>query len=53
MALSIANRGYVLVHGDTVLQGEASQLMRDRDLLTASYMGTAATETAAAPTQES
>jgi branched-chain amino acid transport system ATP-binding protein len=47
MALSIADRGYVLVHGDTVLQGQASQLLQDRHLLTASYMGTAEAEAAA------
>jgi branched-chain amino acid transport system ATP-binding protein len=44
MALSVADRGYVLVHGDIVLAGAAAQLMRDRQLLTASYMGEAEAE---------
>ena len=52
MALSIANRGYVLVHGDTVMQGDASRLLQDRHLLTASYMGTTEAEAAADPVQE-
>ena len=52
MALSIANRGYVLVHGDTVMQGQASQLLRDRHLLTASYMGTAEAEAVASPVED-
>ena len=52
MALSIADRGYVLVHGDTVLQGQASRLLQDRHLLTASYMGTAEVEAAADSVQE-
>src|SRR5918912_923382 len=44
MALSVADRGYVLVHGDVVLEGDAERLTRDRHLLTASYMGEAHTE---------
>ncbi|MFI6517593.1 ABC transporter ATP-binding protein [Spirillospora sp. NPDC050679] len=39
MALSVADRGYVLVHGDIVLHDDAGRLLRDRDLLTASYLG--------------
>jgi branched-chain amino acid transport system ATP-binding protein len=39
MALSIADRGYVLVHGDIVLTGGGEQLRRDRHLLMASYLG--------------
>ncbi len=39
MALSIADRGYVLVHGDVVLEGPAERLLQDRDLLMASYLG--------------
>ncbi|SHN39391.1 ABC transporter ATP-binding protein [Cryptosporangium aurantiacum] len=39
MALSIADRGSVLVHGDLVVEGPAEQLLRDRHLLTASYLG--------------
>ena len=44
MALSVADRGYVLVHGDVVLEGDADRLTRDRHLLTASYMGEAQAE---------
>jgi branched-chain amino acid transport system ATP-binding protein len=39
MALSVADRGYVLVHGEIALEGGADRLMQDRHLLTASYMG--------------
>jgi branched-chain amino acid transport system ATP-binding protein len=46
MALSIADRGYVLVHGDLVLEGPAARLLQDRHLLTASYLGDAGTPAA-------
>ena len=39
MALSIADRGYVMSHGNLLLEGPASELMSRRDLLEASYMG--------------
>jgi len=39
MALGIADRGYVLVHGDVRMKGDAKQLLADRRLLMSSYLG--------------
>ena len=39
LALEVSNRGYVLNHGDLVMQGAASDLLADRALLDASYLG--------------
>ena len=39
LALEVADRGYVLNHGDLVMQGAASDLLADRALLDASYLG--------------
>ena len=39
LALTIADRGYVLSHGEIVLQDRAEALRRNRDLLMASYFG--------------
>jgi len=42
LALEFADRGYVLSHGDLVLEGPAADLDRRHDLLAASYLGEAA-----------
>ncbi len=42
MALGIADRAYVLSHGECVLQGTGSDLAERRDLLEASYLGDSA-----------
>jgi len=39
MALQQADRAYVLSHGDMVLEGNAADLLRDRHLLDAAYLG--------------
>ena len=38
-ALRTADRAYVINHGEIVLQGDAAELDRNRDVLEASYMG--------------
>jgi branched-chain amino acid transport system ATP-binding protein len=42
LALEVADRAYVLSHGDLVLEGDTRQLAQDHALLEASYLGTAA-----------
>ena len=42
LALKIADRGYILSHGELAASGPASQLSQDRALLAASYLGGAA-----------
>jgi branched-chain amino acid transport system ATP-binding protein len=39
LALEIADRGYVLSHGEIVAESTAAQLRADRQLLVASYLG--------------
>ena len=39
LALEVSDRGYVLNHGDLVMEGAASDLLADRALLDASYLG--------------
>jgi branched-chain amino acid transport system ATP-binding protein len=48
LALSLADRAYVLNHGDLVLQGTAAELRTRRELLEASYLGEAKIDVAAA-----
>jgi branched-chain amino acid transport system ATP-binding protein len=42
MALEVADRGYVLNHGEVMMQGSAAELSANRSLLEASYLGEAA-----------
>jgi branched-chain amino acid transport system ATP-binding protein len=39
LALEVADRGYVLSHGEVVLEADAVRLRADRQLLVASYLG--------------
>ena len=39
LALEIANRGYVLSHGELAAEGSVERLRADNELLTASYLG--------------
>ncbi len=39
LALTIADRGYVLSHGEVVLEGAAEHLRTNQDLLVSSYFG--------------
>jgi ABC-type branched-subunit amino acid transport system ATPase component len=55
LALEVADRGYVLSHGEIVLQDRAEVLHADRELLISSYLGEqqVAATNAAADTSES
>ena len=39
LALQVANRGYVLSHGDLVMEDAAAEMLANRELLDASYLG--------------
>jgi branched-chain amino acid transport system ATP-binding protein len=39
MALQVADRAYVMNHGEVVMEGPAAELSERRDLLEASYLG--------------
>jgi len=51
LALAVADRGYVLSHGEIVVHDTAERLRADRGLLVASYLGAPAFRTAAAGPQ--
>ena len=38
-ALKVADRGYVLAHGEVVAEGDSAELRKDAELLEASYLG--------------
>ena len=52
LALEVADRGYVLSHGEIVLKADAARLRADRHLLIASYLGEQVQEVQASATAE-
>jgi branched-chain amino acid transport system ATP-binding protein len=53
MALELADRAYVLNHGDIVLEGDAADLRGRRDLVEASYLGEVTMDEIASESPES
>ena len=51
LALEVADRGYVLSHGEVVLENTASVLRKDRQLLVASYLGERSGATSSTPSR--
>ena len=49
LALEVAERAYVLAHGNLVLEGSAAQLLADRHVLESSYLGEQSLDEEAAP----
>jgi branched-chain amino acid transport system ATP-binding protein len=47
--LACADRAYILSHGHVVVQGDAKQLLEDRDLLESSYLGEVGRPNGSAP----
>ena len=39
MGLQVAERAYVLSHGELAMEGNAAELAKDRSLIEASYLG--------------
>jgi branched-chain amino acid transport system ATP-binding protein len=39
MALQVADRAYVLSHGQLAMEGNAAEMAKDRSLIQASYLG--------------
>ena len=52
LALEVADRGYVLSHGQIVADGDAASLRADRGLLVASYLGERTKEAAGGTSRE-
>jgi branched-chain amino acid transport system ATP-binding protein len=53
LALGVADRAYVLNHGRLVLEGPASKLLENRELLESSYLGESEVDAASASSNES